>query len=140
MIPPPDERVLEAARSYLGVKYRHQGRVRAGVDCLGLVVLAAKDTGRETPDRVDYSYQPDGHLLRGTLQEHLIEVPIEERAPGDVLLFWFAQRGYPQHVGICNGEGMIHTHLKIGRVVEFRFMDKFWLRRLDSAYRWQPQS
>jgi cell wall-associated NlpC family hydrolase len=36
--------IVSAARSWLGVPWRHQGRTRQGVDCAGLVVLVGRKT------------------------------------------------------------------------------------------------
>lgn len=45
---------VAAARSMLGVKWRHQGRQPWAVDCLGLIVLAMRAAGREVQDREGY--------------------------------------------------------------------------------------
>lgn len=45
---------IAAARSMLGVRWRHQGRTVRGVDCGGLVAYAMKATGRPIADTPIY--------------------------------------------------------------------------------------
>lgn len=51
-----DERgaFIQAARSYLGTPWRHQGRSRRGIDCGGLVALAMRDIGHPGQDIAGY--------------------------------------------------------------------------------------
>jgi cell wall-associated NlpC family hydrolase len=42
--------IIAAARSWLGVPWRHQGRTRQGVDCAGLVVLVGRGLGLDDYD------------------------------------------------------------------------------------------
>ena len=43
------ETFVAAARGYVGVPWRHLGRSRTGVDCIGLVLLAARETAALAP-------------------------------------------------------------------------------------------
>lgn len=49
-----DARFVAAARGWIGVPSRHQGRSRGGVDCIGLVVMAARDCGYDVPMTANY--------------------------------------------------------------------------------------
>jgi cell wall-associated NlpC family hydrolase len=49
-----DARFEAAARGWIGVPSMHQGRSRAGVDCIGLVVMAARDCGLDAPVAANY--------------------------------------------------------------------------------------
>ena len=42
--------IVAAARGWLGVPWRHQGRSRAGVDCVGLVVVVCRSLGLSDHD------------------------------------------------------------------------------------------
>ena len=57
-------RIVECARSYLEVPYRHQGRSRRdGVDCSGLIALMCKDLGVPLIDhKGGYSSQPQSWM------------------------------------------------------------------------------
>jgi cell wall-associated NlpC family hydrolase len=39
------EQIVEEARKYLGVRFRHQGRTVAGIDCAGLILNVGNDLG-----------------------------------------------------------------------------------------------
>ena len=120
---------IAAARSYVGVPFRHQGRTRHGVDCIGLVVCAARDIGITLADRTDYARDPNGLLPLEMARQF---APVESPQAGDILLMRF--RGEPQHVAILAGETLIHSYASIGRVVEHG-LDAKWRRRIVAAYR-----
>ncbi len=120
---------IAAARSYVGVPFRHQGRTRHGVDCIGLVVCAARDAGLALVDRTDYPRDPNGLLPVEMARQF---AAVETGQGGDILLMRF--RGEPQHVAILAGETLIHGYASIGRVVEHG-LDAKWRRRIVAAYR-----
>lgn len=138
--------IVEEARRLIGVKFRHQGRsAETGVDCLGLLVLAAKacDLRFEGEpihrfDRTDYGHNPDTQSLRDILAAYLQPVTRDAVQPGDVALFHIQKR--PQHMAIISDYpaegafGMIHAYAPQKRVVEHRF-DESWQERLHSLYR-----
>lgn len=112
--------LVRAARRYLGVPWRHLGRSRAGVDCIGLVLLAARDCGRDFPDPAPYEREPQGsRLLRGLLDHG---ARVTEPQPGDVLVFRMGV--YGGHVGIATthpvygGPGLLHAFALRKHVVE----------------------
>jgi len=89
---------VAAARSYVGVPWRHLGRSRTGVDCIGLVLLAVREVGVDLPDPAPYAREPQGtRLLDGILAQ---ATRIADAAPGDVLLFRLGL--YGGHVGIAS--------------------------------------
>lgn len=117
--------VVRAARQYVGVPYRHQGRdAVSGLDCLGLVIAVARDIGHDvTLDRTDYERITDGVELRDKLLDSgMTEGSLPE--PGDVVQICFrGLDGYGQHVGIV-ADGAHELHLihayeraRTGRVI-----------------------
>jgi len=123
--------IVNAARAYLGVRWHHQGRSRAGIDCIGLAVAVARDVGFTVQDVTDYGRIPDGQRLRQGLLDHMQSVD-RAWAPGDVLLMRFER--YPVHVGIASDVGLIHAYAQMRRVVEHR-MDDTWRGRVLQAFR-----
>lgn len=127
------------ARSFLGVPWRHLGRDRAGMDCIGLLLLAGRMAGHALPDAPAYAREPQDHALRQALAAHLDAVPVSAAAPGDVLLFKLGI--YGGHVGICASHpaygvpSVIHAHLPRRAVVE-EVLEPF-LPDLTGAYRWR---
>jgi cell wall-associated NlpC family hydrolase len=55
--------IVAAARTYLGVPWRHQGRTRAGLDCAGLIVMVARDLALSDYDSTAYGRRAQGHAF-----------------------------------------------------------------------------
>lgn len=118
------EDVQRLARTWLGVRWRHQGRsALAGVDCAGLVLLVGKALGcvPEDYDEHGYSRAPDGWSLKAPFELFCQEKPISARRPGDIILL----RGnsvFPCHVAIMSTkygvEHVIHASTTHRKVVE----------------------
>lgn len=137
--------VVEAARGWLGTPYRHQASVkREGADCLGLVRGVWREVVGEEPEETP-AYQPDWAEVGGaeTLLEAagrwLIEKPVEEMAPGDVLLFRMAEGAAVKHCAILSDTGgpeprMIHAYW--GRAVVESWMGPWWKGRLAAVFAW----
>ena len=112
----------QAARRWLGVTWRHLGRSREGIDCIGLVLLAARDCGIAADDPAPYAREPSSHLLRAGLAAALDEVPIAAARAGDVLVFNLGL--YAGHLGVravhpdYRVPSVIHAYAPRRRVVE----------------------
>jgi cell wall-associated NlpC family hydrolase len=122
--------IVATARSYLGVRWHHQGRNRAGLDCIGLVIVVAKDLGLSDYDIDGYGRVPDGKSLRATMCEQM-DLLKRDPLPGDVLLFAFQRN--PLHTAIVTDTGMIHAFANARKVVEHGF-DDTWRKRLVCAF------
>ena len=120
------EQVVNSARALIGTPWMHQARLPGlAVDCVGLVVLVARQLGLVSPDFDvrGYGRSPDGSLLY-LCQQYMHE--IEDLEPGAVI----AVRTYrdPQHLGIVapgRGAGqwnVIHACQHTGHVVETRLL------------------
>lgn len=123
--------IVAAARAYLGVRWHHQGRNRAGIDCIGLVIAVARDLGISTYDITDYGRIPDGRRLRNEMASQLVPARAMPPEPGDVLLMRFERN--PIHAGIVTERGMIHAYANMRRVVEHR-IDEVWSRRIVEVF------
>jgi cell wall-associated NlpC family hydrolase len=143
-------RVVATARSWMGTRFHHQGRLKktnahkGGVDCLGLVVGVASELQLQlsdnTPltqfDETDYSHYPNSQHLREKLAKVLSPIPIAEIQPGDVILLNIDNN--PQHLAIVSdrdgGYGIIHAYAPARAVVE-HILDDWWHTHIVSAYR-----
>jgi cell wall-associated NlpC family hydrolase len=144
------ERIVAAARGWLGTRFHHQGRLKktpthaGGVDCLGLLVGLAKELelcGRNGQklaalDKVDYSHQPDVQRLRFALSAALCEVDKGEMQLGDVALMQIDGRA--QHLAIisqlADDARIIHAYAPARAVVEHG-LDALWLARIEALFR-----
>lgn len=126
--------IVAASRRYLGCNYHHQGRIAAGIDCIGLAIAVCRDLGLGDFDFQNYSREPDGRTLLMEIERHC--TPIGKYQPGDLLVFRL--RSLPQHCGIVtdlpDGLGLIHAYQTIGKVAEHSLTD-WWVERIVGAYR-----
>src|SRR5690606_2360282 len=93
------QRIAVQARSWLGTRFHHQGRLKkrggqpGGVDCLGLLMgvgqelelmVSIKEGGRiplKTLDNLHYGHLPDTQRLGDMLRRYLTPVPLTEARP-----------------------------------------------------------
>lgn len=132
--------IIEAARRWIGVKWKHQGRTRSGIDCLGLIVLVAKELGISQVDQKTYSPRPDGSSLVKRFGEEMDEIPLTEIRQGDVILF--ADSSFPCHVAFVSEKYgkkyIIHAHATRRQVLEERYAYE-WLDKARKAYRFKEE-
>lgn len=126
--------IVDEARRWTGVRWVHQGRSRAGIDCVGLVIRVAHALGLSTFDTADYSRQPDPVRMRALLAEHMLPIDAGRAQVGDVLLMRFEKE--PQHVAIVSDIGIIHAYAQVRRVTEHR-LDSVWQSRVVGAYQFK---
>lgn len=126
------QQIVDEARKWEKTRWHHQGRSRAGVDCIGLVIRVAHALGLSTYDITDYSRQPDPNMMRRLLGEHM--EPVSQPQIGDVLLMKFEME--PQHVAIVTDRGIIHAYAQARKVTEHR-LDEQWQSRIVGAYQFK---
>lgn len=112
--------IVAAARKSVGVPFRLHGRDPAtGLDCIGLIVHVLECAGHETVKELAprrYSVR-GGNIARfGEVLEMAGLRTVRKQTAGDLIL---AQAGVAQfHMMIATGEGHVHAHAGLGRVVE----------------------
>lgn len=140
--------VVACARTWLGTRFSHQGRLkrnsqhRGGVDCLGLLVGVARELDiRDVhgvplaqADVIDYSHMPDVVHLRMVLESKLQRADVLQ--VGDVLLLRVDDR--PQHMAIVTEVKphikIIHAYAPAKAVVE-HVADATWQSCICGIYR-----
>ena len=126
---------VAAARSYMGTPFRHMGRSRTGLDCIGLVVVSCRDLGLAVVDARSYDRRPNYRQMLRAARDQFEVIPKSLPLPaGAVAMFrdadWI-------HVGIATGEGrFIHARGPLGprRVVEHLIDDQSWGPRIVGAF------
>lgn len=113
--------VVEAARSYVGVRFRHMGRDRSGLDCIGLLLRAGADCGIELLDSpADYKRTPDVELFKEMIRTQSVPGSVEHLRHGSIVML--RQSVYPCHCGIiasnCTNRSLIHASTKLRAVAE----------------------
>lgn len=145
------EQIITQARTWLGTRYHHQGRLKktqthaGGLDCIGLVVgvideLEVKDKNGiklSDYDEFNYSANPEGNRLFEIISKHLKQVNLGKMRQGDILLFKTFKE--PQHIGFLSnypsgGWGLIHCNSSSGKVVE-QPLSGAWLKMITHIFR-----
>lgn len=135
-------RVVDAARAWIGTPYVHQASVKgAGCDCLGLLRGLWREVVGPEPERIPaYSWdwsEPQGEerLWQAGLR-HLTAKPIDDAAPGDVLLFRMRNASVAKHVGIqsVTGKGARFIHAYTGHGVVESALTGPWARRVVARF------
>ena len=132
------DQVVAEARTYLGVRWHHQGRTRVGIDCAGVLVNVAHTLKLSSFDTTDYGRYPTGELTQ-YLREHCIEQPPgTEPAPG--LVAEMAFEADPHHVALvvpyfAGGLALLHAVSQFPRKVVEHRLDDLWRRRIVRLYR-----
>lgn len=90
--------ITKIAWEYHNVPWRHMGRDKSGVDCVGLVIAIWRDLGFEVPDTLPiYRTQPDGTML-SYFRRYMKPVHPRRIKDGSVVVYAF--QNSPYHVGV----------------------------------------
>ena len=127
------------AREFLGIPYRHGGRDRKGLDCLGLVYLFYKKLGINLPagDGQPYTndwYKSDPERLFRGLQRVGREVNLKTEPLQALDLVYFQVGGAITHAGVMIDQHSF-LHVMNGQLVRISPLNLAWKRRLRGARR-----
>ncbi len=132
------ESIVAEARGWLGVPWRHQGRTRCGIDCVGLVVCVARGLDLSDYDSTGYGRRPQGQGFVQHFRDNMDAVPIPDARPGDVLVF--ADQAYPCHCGFLTERfgqpHLLHAHATRRMVIEEPYAGE-WPARVKFAFRFR---
>jgi len=124
------KQVVDEARRWVGVPFRHIGRDASGIDCVGLPIVVCRALSLLPPefDSGVYGRLPTGQLA-DRLGEHCVELP--RAVPGSIIVIrWLVNAA---HVGICTGPNMIHAYEALGKVIEHGYRGR-WVRITHSVW------
>lgn len=137
------ERIVAEARTWIDVRWRHQGRSRAaGIDCAGLIICVGRALGYLPPDFDvrGYKREPDGRTLADLLSANAAQKTLADWQPGDFVLLRDISTVWPCHMGfLADRRGsaepnLIHSWARVHRkCVEVR-LDQDWIDRIDGVY------
>lgn len=140
--------IVEAARSYIGVPWKHLGRTRRGLDCAGLLIVSVKDSegiDLDAPSR--YGREP----FKDSMTEYCSKVAdlvwsgpkgacrFDRLKVGDGVLLSPGARA--RHLAIVGDDAMYGLSLihadgtpGVGKVVEHGLND-YYLKMIVAIYR-----
>lgn len=129
--------IVAEARKWIDTPWRHTGRNRRGIDCVGLGVVVCQALAITRYDVRTYSRVPAPGLL-----DHL-RLVADEISPADVLPGDFVcmlDSAYPFHIAfVAEKDGratLIHAVAARRRVVEEPYSDE-WRHRTLNAFRFK---
>lgn len=145
------EHFVAVARTYLGTKFKHQGRLRGiAIDCVGLLVCVGRECGLEIEDHLDYDSKPNAAILRAAIERCCDEVTKRDHRtgavlpaiarPGEIILFRLDSEK-PEtavHAAMRTPCGILHARgeVDVARVVEHGLTEG-WRSRADSVWRYR---
>lgn len=136
---PNRDDVVNTARTWIGVPWLHQGRTRNGIDCVGLIVVVAKELGLSDYDSNNYQRRTHGLAFLRHFRDRMKEKPVSEAAPGDVLLF--RDSAYPCHSSIVGFDRdrltIIHAYALRKRVVEEPLNQGKWTDKMVACFEFE---
>lgn len=97
------EHIVTAAKSYEGVRFRHRGRDRSGIDCVGLLVAICTDLCLPVTDFQNYKRVSDAETFRDMLLGQTDQSSAGALNDGSIVLL--RQAFYPCHCGIISITG-----------------------------------
>ena len=132
------DRVIAAARLWLGTPYVHQASLLgAGCDCLGLARGVWRDLhGPEPvmppPYTRDWGEAGEVEVLAEAARRFLREIPLTDAGPGALILFRMARNAPAKHCGIRSETGLIHAYEGAGVIEEP--WSPIWARKAAFAF------
>ena len=126
------------AKNYIGIPFVSGGRDRSGLDCYGLLRLVLSEQfGKELPAlSSEYSSADDFIETEKVLSAHrplLAGRQVESPEPGDICVIKYM--GFPSHVGIYVGDGLVLHTLRATWSVLQRCGDPHLKGRIEGWYR-----
>lgn len=129
--------VIDEARTYLDVPWRHQGRTRFGIDCAGLIVLIGRKFSLLPSDYdvAGYSRRPNEFDFIKAFRDNMDERPLFEAQPGDAVTF--IDGPYPCHVGILTIKydvlHFVHAYAGCRKTIEQPYTGE-WQRKATHCF------
>lgn len=133
--------IIAEARSWLWVPWAHQGRTRAGIDCVGLIVLVCRELALVDGDYDYTNYQRRSHGIEfmNEFKTRMKRTALGQAKDGDVMLF--RDNAYPCHAAFVASktgyQTIIHAHAPSRRVVETNLQQGDWLQRRVACFRFK---
>lgn len=123
------EKVVEQAKTWIGTKFRYQGRIKknennnGGIDCLGFILklcdeLEYKYNNKTLSfyDTIIYSKKPNYEILKENFSKFFRIKNIEDISSGDIVLKQVSKE--QSHLMIYTGQTFIHASAITFTVVE----------------------
>ncbi len=134
--------IIREARTYLGTRFRHQGRDRkSGVDCAGLILVVANAVVPGFKfDFTTYNRYPDGTTIMRLALENMEKIPIERAGHGDIFVMFDVDPAWPCHLAFVTTDKrslqVLHAAAMRRKVVE-HILSPDWKQKINAAFRFK---
>ena len=134
------EQCIELARSYIGAPWKHKGRSKSGIDCIGVPYVVGKELGlHDYDDSLDYGRQAKNFDFMRAMAPFGSRVKdLKDIRDADILVLRIPI--FPQHVAMASHIGdrqtIIHASVEARKVVEEHLSDDV-RRLLIAAFRYK---
>ena len=124
--------VANQAMTWVSKRWRHQGRTRHGIDCIGLIIMVARELGLSEFDTHAYERSPDGVEFMAGFKEQMDYVRPGRDQQGDVIVL--RDQVLPCHCGIFveyrGVRHVVHAAARHRRVIVQPFVGEFVSNRI----------
>lgn len=110
------EEFLREVNNLIDVLVVHKGRTGFGVDCAGLIIVAARRCGLDLVDDMRYGLIPEESMLYAAMLRNAYEIPAALRRPGDIVQLRVGRQSRHLAVIIDTEENIVHASPKFGVV------------------------
>ena len=131
------QQIILHSRQWMNVKFRHQGRSKYGIDCIGLFSEVAKEIGRDIPIPNNYTHHPDQKFLFNEMCRLFDKITKAEMQVGDLVLMRFMDdhlRIPCRHVAMITDLGVLHSSAQFKKVTEHG-LDQEWMNKIEHVFR-----
>lgn len=132
------KKIVETARTYLGVPFKHLGRSHAGIDCVGLVCVSARSALGAFADFIDYPPQPKTAMVYRHVRDRCDRIRADDAMEGDLVLIH--RHGTSTHFGILTDRGVIHADSSLQKVVEHPLTSQYIDWQVAAHFRFRDLS
>lgn len=131
------QQIILHSRGWMDIRFRHQGRSKSGIDCIGLFSEVAKEIGRSITIPNNYTHHPDQKFLMSEMCRLFDKITKAEMQIGDLVLMRFMDDNLRipcRHVAIITDLGVLHSSAQFRKVTEHGLDDE-WMEKIEHVFR-----
>ena len=110
--------IVREAQSWVGVKWKHKGRNRKGIECVGLIVNVIHAVTGVVVEVPPYDQRPSTEAAFRGVKEYADRILEKDAKPGDLVQLRYGD--HAAHFGFLTERGVIHAHARHRKVIEQR--------------------
>src|SRR5574340_453141 len=95
----PNADLVAEARTWLGVRWLHQGRSREGLDCVGLPIVCVQKLRGMVVALPDYHRASTDDTMVQMCRQYLQPIALADIRPGDVIVLGFERQRHMAMLG-----------------------------------------